>query len=230
MPRIIAVVPARGGSKGIPRKNLVDLGGRPLIAWTISAARACPSIARVVVSTEDQEIAQAAVAHGAEWPFPRPAELAGDTTPMLDVMRHLVDGLQLDDADILLLLQPTSPLRTSEDIERAIATYLSSGAEALISVVASEAHPSWMVKIGTDGRISTFLPDGAKATRRQDLVPAYRPNGAIYLVPVGTIRAGRSWYGADTLAFVMPRERSLDIDEPFDLRLVRLIVAEGQRR
>lgn len=221
----VALIPARGGSKAILRKNLVDLAGRPLIAWTIAAALACKRIGRVVVSTDDREIAEVARHHGAEVPFMRPPELAEDHTPMLDVVRHFATAISLEDDAAIVLLQPTSPFRTTADLDSALDLYTGSGARSLVSIVRSDAHPDWMLRVDQKGRIVPLVATVDKAIRRQDLVPVYRPNGALYICRVSDIRAGQSWYGADTIAYEMPRDRSLDIDEHWDLRVARAIMS-----
>lgn len=221
----VALIPARGGSKAILRKNLVDLAGRPLIAWTIDAALACKDIDRVIVSTDDREIADVARQHGAEVPFIRPSELARDDTPMLDVVRHFVSALALDGHASVVLLQPTSPFRTTADLTAALELFNNSDAYGLVSIVKSEAHPDWMLRIDSRGRLTPLVPSVDKAIRRQDLIPVYRPNGAIYVCRASVILAGKSWYGDDTIAYEMPRERSLDIDEHWDLEVARAVLS-----
>lgn len=221
----VALIPARGGSKAIPGKNLMDLAGRPLIAWTIAAALACKRISRVVVSTDSREIAEVARHHGAEVPFMRPPELAGDHTPMLDVVRHFASAIALEDEAAIILLQPTSPFRTTADIDSALDLYTRSGTRGLVSIVKSDAHPDWMLRLDPRGRIVPLVPTVDKAIRRQDLVSTYRPNGALYICRATDIRAGHSWYGEDTIAYEMPRERSLDIDEHWDLEVARAVMS-----
>lgn len=219
----IALIPARGGSKGIPNKNLIELAGKPLIGWSIEAARRCSAIERTVVSTDDPAIASIARAAGADVPFMRPSSLARDETAMIDVVRHAVDELAVPDDAIVVLLQPTSPFRTSEDISNAIARLVSSGARGIVSVVRCKVSPHWMLHMDTQGQISEFSPNLEKVTRRQDLEPLYRPNGAIYVVRAVVIRAGESWYGRNIIGYEMPEERSLDIDELWDLRVARAL-------
>lgn len=223
--KTVALIPARGGSKAILRKNLVDLVGRPLIAWTIAAALACDRIGRVVVSTDDAEIAEVARAFGADVPFVRPAELAEDRTPMLDVVRHFATVMELADDTTIVLLQPTSPFRTTADLTSALQLYDSSPVHGLVSVVRSEAYPEWMLRVDAAGRVTPLVASAERAIRRQDLLPVYRPNGAIYIASAATIRAGRDWFGDDTLAYEMPRERSLDIDEHWDLEVARAVLS-----
>lgn len=148
---------------------------------------------------------------------------------MLDVVRYHINGLKLRADTTIALLQPTSPFRTRADLDAAIDLFMSSRARALISVVRSESHPAWMMKVDARGYILPYLAGIERATRRQDLEPVFRPNGAIYLVKTVAIRAGGSWDGPDTLAYEMPRERSLDIDDAWDLALARAIVAGTSR-
>ena len=221
----LALVVARGGSKSIPRKNLAPLAGKPLIAWTIEAALRCRTELRVAVSTEDAEIARVAAECGAEVPFVRPADLARDDTPSIDVVVHALDELGRHgyDPERVLLLQPTSPLRTAEDIDAAVALAAERGATSVVGVTLAAEHP-WLTKrVTTDGVLEDFMAH-PPVTRRQDLEPAYALNGAIYLVRTAWLRSSRSFYAEATHAYVMPRERSLDVDEPWDLHLCELVL------
>lgn len=223
----LAIIPARGGSKGILRKNLAPLGGRPLLAWTVTAALESGCFDRVIVSTDDAEIAAVARDTGAEVPFLRPAELARDDTPSLAVVMHLVQSLATQgwEAETITLLQPTSPFRTGTNIRVCHELWLQNKASAGVSVVECETHPAWAFVQDETGRLHPFL-SGAMPTRRQDLQPAYRPNGAIFMITRTRLDGGGTFYGPDTLAYVMPPEQSLDIDTPWDLHLARLIVAD----
>lgn len=226
----LAVIPARGGSKGIPRKNLAMLGGRPLLGWTLAAAMESGCLDRVIVSTDDSEIAAVAKDAGAEVPFLRPAELARDDTPSLAVVTHLVEALATQgwEAETITLLQPTSPFRTGTDIRACHELRLQNEASAAVSVVECETHPAWAFMQDEAGRLQSYLP-GPMPTRRQDLLPAFRPNGAIFMITRARLDRGGTFYGADTLAYVMPPERSIDIDTPWDLRLARLLSADNIR-
>ncbi|MBC7505786.1 MAG: acylneuraminate cytidylyltransferase family protein [Sandarakinorhabdus sp.] len=209
---VLALIPARGGSKGIPRKNITPIAGRPLIAWTITAALAA-RVDAVMVSTDDEEIAEIARAAGAIVPFLRPAELARDATPGLDPVLHALDGLP--GYDSVVLLQPTSPLRGAADIDAALALKAATGAASVVSVTEPATHPYWVYSLDADGRMAPLI-DAAKGARRQDLPVVHALNGAMYLADAGWLRAGRRFVDADTRAFVMPPERSVDIDTPFD--------------
>lgn len=225
---VIAIIPARGGSKGLSQKNILPLGGKPLVAHTIEAARAAHSIQRVVVSTESPEIAQIARRYGAEVPFLRPPELARDDTPTLPVMQHVVaqiEAAQQLRLEVIVLLQPTSPFRRAEDIDCAVAMLEQTSADSVVSLCAVEHHPAWMKRID-DGRVQPFLENAPEYTRRQDLPPVYRLNGAIYVTRRRVLLEENRILGPDTRALIMDRESSLDIDTPLDLKLAELIIQE----
>jgi CMP-N,N'-diacetyllegionaminic acid synthase len=220
---IVAVIPARGGSKGIPRKNLVRIAGRPLIAYAIEAARNAASVDRVLISTDDSEIADVARELGAEVPFLRPPELAADAAPMLGVLTHALAWLESQGEAVegLVLLQPTSPLRTARHIEEAIALFRSAPASSVVSVVEvpHRFNPVSVMKLSAQGTLSPFLGDQVIATRRQDKPQAYARNGPVMLVcHPDTLRSGEL-YGASCLPYLMSEEDSLDIDSPQDLLL-----------
>ncbi|MCM0018585.1 MAG: acylneuraminate cytidylyltransferase family protein [Tagaea sp.] len=218
MARILAIVPARGGSKGIPRKNLAPVAGRPLIAWTIEAARAARGIDRLVVSTDDPEIASAARAWGAETAM-RPAELAADDTPTLPVLRHALAALG-ETPDAVLTLQPTSPLRRAGHIEGALDAFLADpAADSLVSVVAVPHvfHPRSVMKPDVEGYLVPYL-DSAQPYRRQDKEPVFARNGAaIYITR--TPRLAEYVFGGKLIGFPMDSESSLDVDTPEELAL-----------
>lgn len=221
--RVLAVIPARGGSKGVPRKNVREAGGRPLIGWTIEAARGAQSLDRVILSSDDAEIIEVAGRLGLEAPYVRPAELAGDKTPTIDV---LLDALaRLPGHDWVVLLQPTSPLRTAADIEGAIARCVETGAPACVSVTPAQESPYWMYTVAEAGRMQPLLPQAA-ATRRQDLPPVYSLNGAVYVARAGFLQERRSFLQPETVAYVMPVERSLDIDTEADLLQLQTILGK----
>jgi CMP-N,N'-diacetyllegionaminic acid synthase len=226
--RRLAIIPARGGSKGLPGKNLVQLSGKPLIAHTIEAARVASSLERIVVSTESPEIAEISRQYGAEVPFLRPSELAGDDTPTLPVLQHVLAELEATEGckpEIIVLLQPTSPLRRSEDIDSAVALFERSGADSVVSVCAAEHHPAWMRRLEGD-RVLPFLENGPEYTRRQDMPPVYRLNGAVYISRRRILMEENLILGQDTRGFVMDAESSVDIDTLFDLKVAALLMQE----
>ncbi|MDP7113340.1 MAG: acylneuraminate cytidylyltransferase family protein [Myxococcota bacterium] len=228
---VLALVPARGGSRGIPHKNITPLAGKPLLHWTIEAALACGRIERVVVSTDDPEIADAARDCGADVPFLRPSELARDRTPGIDPVLHAVGWLANEEGyrpEWVALLQPTSPLPTTDDVRGALALAVDWGAAAVTSITEAEHHPWWMKRIDPDGRVLSWSEPPQRADRRQDLPPAFALNGAIYLTRREALQAERSLSPEPTYGYVMPPERSLDIDTPWDLHLAELILRERE--
>lgn len=228
----IAVIPARGGSKGVPRKNVRMLAGKPLIAWSIEAALAAPAISRVVVSTEDEEIADVACAFGAETPFVRPPELASDEASTLSVLQHAVRELERQpDAGIdrVVLLQPTSPLRNVADIEATLAVMGGNDVTSAISVVAVQhAHPM-LLKTIRDGLLVPYMADYPEGARRQDLSPpVYAANGAVYVLSRDTLVREDALLGSRPAPYIMDAERSLDIDTEFDLHLADFLLRRRQ--
>lgn len=224
---ILAVVTARGGSKGIPGKNTVPLAGKPLIAWTIEAATAARSVSRVVVSTDSEEIARVSRKWGAEVPFLRPPELARDDSPHVPVVIHAVQWMERHEGlkpDYVLLLQPTSPLRTAEDVDSVCALAAKKDADSVVSVCEASQHPYLMKTVLADGRMKDFIPKPEGYLRRQDLPLAYLLNGSIYLVKRNILLSKQTFYTDRTFAFVMPIERSLDIDAPADLQQAEAIL------
>ncbi len=227
-PRVIAVIPARGGSKGLPGKNIRPLAGRPLIAWTIEAAARAGCIDHTVVSSDDDMILHTARRWGAATDR-RPPHLATDTANVVDTVLRLLD--QTTGYDYVALLQPTSPLRTATDIEAAFACCLEHEAPCCVSVTPAAKSPYWMYDL-TDGRRLRPLLGEWNEDRRQDLPPAYVPNGAIYLASVPWLRRTHTFYTDETVAYVMPQERSVDIDTVLDFALAELLVTgmAGQGR
>ena len=224
---VLAIIPARGGSKGLPGKNIKELCGKPLVAWSIEQAKACSSINRVVMSTDDDQIAEVAKKYGAEVPFMRPAELASDTASTIDVIFHALDWLEkYEDYQpaYILLLQPTSPLRTAEDIEGAIQTFKDKSARAVVSVCETDHHPWWSNRLPDDGNMKNFLRPDVLNKRRQDLPVFYRLNGAIYVADTNYLREQNSFFGPNTIAYKMPKERSIDIDSGIDFELAALLL------
>jgi CMP-N,N'-diacetyllegionaminic acid synthase len=219
---VVALIPARGGSKGIPRKNLVDVAGKPLLAWTVEAALASRAVTRVVVSTDDEEIAGVAEALGAEV-LDRPAELAADETPMLEVVRHALG--ELGPTEVLALLQPTSPLRSAENVDEAVALLVDSDADAVISVVEvpHRFEPGSLMGIEA-GRLVRL---GDSAPRRQDKPSLYARNGPAVLA-LRPDRLGDDLYGGDCRPYVMAPRESLDVDDESDLELARLLLASAR--
>ncbi|MCG8459440.1 MAG: acylneuraminate cytidylyltransferase family protein [Holophagales bacterium] len=227
-PRVLAVIPARGGSKGVARKNVRPLLGKPLIAYTIETALAARHLFhRVLVSTDDPEIAGIARRLGAEVPFLRPAELASDQAPTLPVLVHAVewveeaDGLELD---WVCLLQPTAPFRTVAHLEQSLALALEGGCDSVISVQKVEAHHPILMKRIEGGRLLPYCLEEKEGTRRQDYdPPAYKRNGAIYLTRRDVLVERRSIWGEHICPLVMPEEHSVSIDTELDFEVAELV-------
>lgn len=228
--KVLAVIPARGGSKGVHRKNVTPLAGRPLIEYTIAAALASGDLLfEVLVSTDDEVIAEVAVAAGASVPFLRPAELASDTAHSSDVIRHAVGFVEARDGeqvDWVLTLQPTAPLREAADIVAAVEMAASDpNCDSVISVVeVVDSHPVFVKKL-VDGYIEPFCVEEEEGIRRQDIdPPAYKRNGAIYLTRRCILERGEL-RGRLQRAYVMPPERSVNIDSSLDLIVAESLLA-----
>jgi len=224
--RVLAVIPARGGSKRLPRKNLLPLSGKPMIAWTIEAALKAACIDQVVVSTDDGEIAEVASSYGAEVPFLRPTELASDSATTEAVVSHAVERYEAgeDKFTHVCLLQPTSPLRSSSDIDASWALLTARMGKAVISVTVAEHSPLWCNTLPEDLSMSGFLSDENLGIRSQELPIYYRLNGAIYLFEKFFSNRMRDLYNTDGVyAYIMDNEASIDVDTPFDFKLAQLI-------
>jgi CMP-N,N'-diacetyllegionaminic acid synthase len=229
--RVLALVPARGGSVTLPRKNVLEFGGRPLIAHSIEAAqaarRAGAPIDRIVVTTDDPEIEEVSRRFGAEVPFRRPAELSRSDTPTLPVVQHAVQWVENDAGltyDWILLLQPTSPLRTAEDLKGALALTAQPGTTSVIGVTdANGSHPA-KLKLVEDGVLKPYLGTSLQQPARQDFgFDVYKTNGAIYLTHRDTLMKENSFYGSCARAFIMPPERSIDIDTRLDFEMAEFL-------
>jgi CMP-N,N'-diacetyllegionaminic acid synthase len=222
--RVLAVIPARGGSKGVPGKNRKVLGQLPLIGWTLEAAMGCAALDHVVVTSDDEALLEIAarLAPQAQRVL-RPAELARDTTPMLPVVQHAIEQAG-SGYEVIVLLQPTSPLRTSAQIEEALALMAQRGAPSVVSVVQPGKSPYWMYRRVAGELLEPLLPLEA-ATRRQDLPPAYALNGAIYGVQIEQLRQEEAFVTARTVGYEMDAFSSLDIDTEWDWVMAEAAVA-----
>ncbi|GAB4315766.1 MAG: hypothetical protein Kow0069_17700 [Promethearchaeota archaeon] len=225
--KVLAIVPARGGSKRIPRKNLKELLGRPLIAYAILEARKARCVDRVVVSTDDREIAGVARSYGAEVPFLRPPELSTDEASTVSVLAHAMEELRAVEGyepDFVLVLQPTSPLRTAEEIEAAVDLAVRNGAESLVSVSESLVPPQFLMRV-TDDSLVPVVPPVEKNFRKQDLPRTFQLNGSIYLDTPSFLARNRSLRGRETVPLVTSKFTAVDVDDQFDWT-----VAEGLLR
>lgn len=212
--KVLALITARGGSKGLPRKNVLLAGGKPLLAWTVDAAISAECVDRVVLSSDDHEIMDAARSAGCDVPFCRPAHLASDVATSIDVVLHALN--QLPGYEYVVLLQPTSPLRTAADIDAAFELMLEKGVSSCVSVTEVEQSPYWMYRVTDENKLQRLLPNVEGGIRRQDLPPIYALNGAIYIARIDWLKKTKSFVGDETIAYQMPRERSIDIDTPDD--------------
>lgn len=225
--KVLAVVAARGGSKGLPRKNLIELGGKPMIAWSIEAAKGSHYLDRTIFSSEDEELMSVARQWGADVPFRRPAELATDDASIMDTLFHAIDSAG-ELFDIVVLLQAASPLRLASDIDNSLELCINTGAPACVSVTIPSKPPFWTYLMGEGNRMIPLLPEYSKATRRQDLPNAYVLNGAIFLAEIPWLRQNRVFMCPDTVAFPMPQDRSIDIDTAQDLIIARALLEPRQ--
>ena len=223
--RLVAVIPARGGSKGIPGKNIALCAGKPLLAWTCEAALGSRSLARTIVSTDAEDIATVARRYGVEVPFVRPSALSADDTPAMPVLQHALEWLEVagDHVDALVLLQPTSPLRRSEHIDAAAELFEATRADSVVSVVdvPHRYHPD-SVMIERDGGLQPYLAGTETVTRRQNQQPLLARNGpAVLIVSRAMVKAGKL-YGGRTVGYRMSQHESIDIDTPEDLAFAAL--------
>ena len=226
--KIVALIPARGGSKGIKNKNIIDLCGKPLISYTIQAALESKYIDKVIVSTDSQEIADVAIKYGAEVPFLRPGELASDTSKTIDAVMHAVGELEKrkEQYDILILLQATQPLRTADDIDSAIELFIKNKGQSLVSVSPVEDNPILIRTIDNLGRMNSILP--MKSTcRRQDMPLYYRVNGCIYINLISELDLNTS-FNDNKIPYIMPKELSVDIDEIKDLLIAQYYISRNE--
>ena len=230
--RTIGIIPARGGSKGIPRKNLAPLLGKPLLAYTIEAAKASQFLTDIVVSTEDQEIGTVSRDWGAQVPFYRPAELATDKALSVPVVLHALREMEQITSkpyDIVVMLQPTSPLRSAHDIDSGIQLLLDTGADSVISVVdVGGHHPFRMKRVVGQNILINYIDQGFEDMRpRQELPPVYIRSGALYIVRRSILADQQTFVGRDCRAYVMPEHRAINIDTRMDLILAEQLLRQA---
>ncbi len=225
---MIAIIPARGGSKGLPRKNILSINGKPLIAHTIENALKANCIERVIVSTDDEEIASVSLEFGAEVPFLRPAELATDDASAIDVYLHAVSYLSEnmhEKIDNFMVLLPTSPLRDSTDIEKSHDLFVIEKAKTLISITEIAKPIEWYLKKNDNNRIyNAGFATNSLMDNRQKYEKLYVPNGAIYILDYKILKDQRTYYTDNTVPYNMPAERSIDIDSRIDFEIVKHIM------
>ena len=232
--RLLAVIPARGGSKGVPGKNLRTFAGLPLIAHTILFAERCPEISRAVVSTDDPAIGETARRFGADVPFVRPAELAQDETPLWPVLQHALKTLEAHEGtlyDVVVLLDPTSPAREPSDVSGALARLQQHpAADGVIGVSRPTFNPIWHCVVERDGWMADLIPEGARFDRRQTVPPVYRINGSVYLWRAEFVRAveAAAWRRQGKhLLYEIPELRAMSLDTEDEFRQAEVLVSSG---
>jgi CMP-N-acetylneuraminic acid synthetase len=220
---VLAVIPARGGSKGLHRKNILPLAGKPLIVWTIEAAKKSKYIDRCLVSTDDEEIALVSRENGGEVPFIRPKKLGMDDTTSVSVIKHALESIK-ETFKIILLLQPTSPLRSNEDIDSALEFFMDRNAPALVSVTKSTHPLEWSIQVNDDYSFGVSDDNLLKGKRRQDYKLPHTINGAIYIADISSFIKNDGFINIQTIAYKMPKEKSIDIDDKIDFLFAETII------
>ena len=229
--RACGIIPARGGSKAVPRKNLATLAGKPLIAHTILAAHEAESLSDFIVSTDDEEIAAVAREWGADVPFVRPAHLAEDDVPTVEVLRHAARWLADDgrEAPLTVLLQPTSPLRVAADIDATVRKLIETDADSAFTVCEADTPAEWLLRVDDDRARQLLEGEEERfSTPRQLLPPVYRQNGAVEVYRTERLLAGKDMYGEDARVVIMPRSQSIDIDDRLDLERAEAVLARRE--
>ncbi len=224
--RVTALIPARGGSKRLPRKNVKLLGDKPLIAWSIEAALASKYIDRVIVSTDDDEIKQVSEQYGAEVPFLRPEHLSNDHASSFDVIKHSIRFVRLDqENELIVLLQPTSPLRLVSEIDAALEFFLTKNAKGVVSISETEHSPMWSNTLPENGCMSDFIRPEVQGKRSQDLPKFYRLNGSIYIYEILTLlEKGHIFFNENVYGFETSLETAVDIDTGLDFLIAETIM------
>jgi len=224
---VLAIIPARGGSKGVLRKNIREVAGKPLIALTIEEAKKSKYIDRLILSSDDAEIIRVAQTFGCEVPFVRPPALAQDETPGIDPVLHAME--KLPNYEVVVLLQTTSPLRNVADIDGCIELCIRGGANACVSVTQAKQSPYWMYTLAAGGEMQPLIQTKQNFARRQDLPQSYILNGAVYVAHRDWLREHKTFVTEETLGFVMPEERSLDIDTELDFKILNIHINMGKK-
>jgi CMP-N-acetylneuraminic acid synthetase len=223
--RVLGLIPARGGSKGIPRKNVRLLGGKPVLQWTVEAGGASKYIDRLILSTEDAEIAGLGRSMGVEVPFQRPDSASTDEASADDVIGHALRTLD-EEFDFIVYLQPTSPFRSTADIDGSLETLVASGADSCVSVTESRSKPEWLFYLDGGNALKPVLGELTRH-RRQQLQTAYELNGAVYASRVAAYQRWHTFFTERSVAWVMPPQRSVDLDEPDDFDHAEWLLRQG---
>jgi len=228
---MLAIIPARGGSKGLPGKNVRPLMGKPLIAYSIEAALEASSVTRVIVTTDSEEIASVARHYDAEVPFMRPSHLAQDDSMAMDTYFFVIEELASREAksyDEFIALLPIAPLRSSEDIDNAVSIFRGAKADSVISVTEAPVPPQWFLRIKADGTLTGYFDEMDGVANRQVHDLAYVPNGAIYVFRYQLLKKSRQYYHPRTFPYVMPPERSVDIDTLLDFEWAEFLLSRSE--
>ena len=227
---VLAIIPARGGSKGLPGKNIKPLAGKPLIAWTVEEAKKSKFIDRIIVSTDSQEIADVSLKYGAEVPFIRPVELSADNTPSSQVILHSLEWLSINEKieySIFILLQPTSPFRNNKHIDEAIEKFIGfPKAKSLVSICVASEHPAWIKKINAENFLESYEVWEKSISRRQELVQLYIVNGAIYIMYSEDFKNRERFDLSECTYYLMDEMSSIDIDNDLDLKFAEFLIKE----
>ena len=231
-PQVLGIIPARSGSKGVPDKNISMVRSKPLIFWTIDAAKKAKNLDKIIVSTDSEKYASICENYNIQVPFLRPAELSSDEATSEDVIIHAVKWMKKNkqyNPEYILYLQPTSPLRTASDIDKAINIAEEKQAHSVVSVELANRHPYFMKKIDHTGLISHYKRQKVPTPRRQDLEPIYVLNGAIFLIRTEIILNNKSWYEDKCYSYIMPSKKSIDIDSPNDLHIADFLLKDCEK-
>jgi CMP-N,N'-diacetyllegionaminic acid synthase len=224
---VLAIIPARGGSKGVPRKNIRFIAGKPLIAWTIKESKKSKYLDRIILSSDDEEIIAVARQWNCDVPFARPPELSQDHITGIDPILHAIETIQ-DNYDYVVVLQPTSPLRLVEDIDGCIEKCVSQNASACVTVTEVEKSPYWMYFLDDEEKLNPVLEQGDHELLRQLLKKAYALNGAVYVAKTDWFTKHNKFISEATIAYLMPKSRSIDIDTELDLRICEILLLEKE--
>jgi CMP-N,N'-diacetyllegionaminic acid synthase len=224
---VLAYIPARSGSKSIIDKNIIDICGKPLIAYTVEAAKGSKYVDRVILSTDSQKYADIVKEYGGDAPFLRPDELSEDNSKEIDAAIHLINWIEENEGkkyDIILKLEPTSPLRISEDVDKAIEALEKRNADTIATVTEAFTHPYWMNTLPEDNSMVNFISEEAKTKNRQELPVYYQLDGLVNVSRWEIIKKYKNWFGGKIFAAITPNERAIDIDGPVQLELVKIII------
>jgi N-acylneuraminate cytidylyltransferase len=226
---VLAVIPARGGSKGVPRKNIRIVAGKPLIAWTIEESKKSEYIDRTILSSDDEEIITIARQWNCEVPFVRPAELARDHVSGIEPVLHVIETIP-EKYDYVVLLQPTSPLRLVGDIDGCIEKCIFQNAAACVTVTTPDKSPYWMYFLDNQGKLNPIIKQDEPILLRQQLKSVYTLNGAVYVAETGWFLKNNEFISGETVAYPMPKIRSLDVDTELDLKICEILLSEREAR